>query len=166
MIKSQSRLPDIIAAHDGDMISQWVADLNAMSSRQGVIKDAELLGQASDFLRLFADALRNSSASDIHAREWDELRELLCGVSRSRALQGFTSSETAGFVLSLKRTLYARLKIEITDTQLLGEEFWRSTEILDKLGLFTMEAYQKAREEVIARQQQELLELSTPVVTH
>jgi rsbT co-antagonist protein RsbR len=50
------------------------------------------------------------------------------------------------------------------DSNALGEELWRATELLDKLGLFTTEVYQKSREEIIARQQQDMLELSTPVV--
>ena len=41
---------------------------------------------------------------------------------------------------------------------------WSTTELIDKLGMHTVKTFQKAREEVIARQQQEMLELSTPVV--
>ena len=52
----------------------------------------------------------------------------------------------------------------MTDPAELGAETWTATVLLDRLGLFTTEVYQRSREEVIARQQQELLELSTPVV--
>lgn len=78
---------------------------------------------------------------------------------------GFSPSETATFVFSLKKPLFTRLRREIAnDAQALADELWATTMLLDKLGLYTTEMFQKTREEVIARQQQELLELSTPVV--
>jgi rsbT co-antagonist protein RsbR len=89
---------------------------------------------------------------------------MLGGVSRSRAMQGFSPSETATFVFSLKQPLFVRLRQEVKDAEALAEELWAATVLLDKLGLYTTEVYQKSREAVITRQQQELLELSTPVV--
>ncbi len=41
---------------------------------------------------------------------------------------------------------------------------WTWTEIIDALGLQTINTFQKSREEVIKRQQDDLLELSTPVI--
>jgi rsbT co-antagonist protein RsbR len=90
---------------------------------------------------------------------------MLIGLSRSRALQGFTPSETATFVFSLKQPLFAVIRSEIRDAASLANETWNATVALDGLGLLTTEAYQKSREEIIGRQQQEMLELSTPVVT-
>nr|MDQ2668661.1 STAS domain-containing protein [Gemmatimonadota bacterium] len=90
----------------------------------------------------------------------------LADLSRTRARQGFSPSETASFVFALKRPLFAMLRTEFSDDAAqLGEEIWHATELLDQLGLLTMEEYQRGREEVIHRQQQEMLELSTPVVT-
>lgn len=43
-------------------------------------------------------------------------------------------------------------------------ELWEITVLVDKLGLFTAERALLGREEIIKRQQAELLELSTPVV--
>jgi rsbT co-antagonist protein RsbR len=94
------------------------------------------------------------------------MRDLLEEISRGRAVQGFTTAETATFVLSIKQPLFGMLRTEFgNDGQKLADEIWATTLLLDKLGLYTSEAYQKSREEVISRQQQELLELSTPVVT-
>jgi rsbT co-antagonist protein RsbR len=95
---------------------------------------------------------------------WTSVRDFLMGVSRSRAIQGFSPRETAMFIFSLKRPLFERLRAEISDGQALANEMWIATQLLDQLGLLTTEMYQKSREEVISRQQQELLELSTPVV--
>ena len=93
------------------------------------------------------------------------MRELLQELSRSRSFQGYSPSETASFVFSLKKPLFNRLRREFNgDGQALADETWAINELLDKLGLYTTEVYQKAREEVINRQQQEMLELSTPVV--
>jgi rsbT co-antagonist protein RsbR len=96
---------------------------------------------------------------------WETLREMLANISRTRALQGFSPQETASFVFSLKQPLFNRLRHELkNDTQALADEVWHSSSLLDKLGLYTTEVYQKSREDVIRRQQQEMLELSTPVV--
>jgi rsbT co-antagonist protein RsbR len=93
------------------------------------------------------------------------MRELLSDLSRTRARQGFSPIETATFVFSLKQSLFERLRAAIgKDADALADEVWRTTTLLDKLGLYTTEAYQKSREELIARQQQEVMELSTPVV--
>jgi rsbT co-antagonist protein RsbR len=97
--------------------------------------------------------------------EWASVRELLTIISGSHARLGFTPSETATFVFSLKQPLFTRLRQELAQEPLvLADETWTANVLLDNLGLFTTEVYQKNREEVIARQQQELLELSTPVV--
>ena len=65
----------------------------------------------------------------------------------------------------MKLPIFARLRQEYgSDTAALAADIWSTTELIDKLGLYSTEVHQKTREEVIARQQQELLELSTPVV--
>jgi rsbT co-antagonist protein RsbR len=78
--------------------------------------------------------------------------------------RGFTPSETATFVFSLKQPLFSRLREDTKDAQEIAEEVWILTTLLDRIGLYAIEVFQKGREEVILRQQQELLELSTPVV--
>jgi rsbT co-antagonist protein RsbR len=90
---------------------------------------------------------------------------MLGGISRTRGIQGFTPSETATFVFSLKPALFTRIRDELgKDASALFEELRRADELLDRLGLYTTEVHQKSREEVILRQQQDMLELSTPVV--
>jgi rsbT co-antagonist protein RsbR len=93
------------------------------------------------------------------------VRELLEEISRARALRGFTPSQTATFVFSLKEPLFTALREEVgKDAQRLADDVWVATLLLDKLGLYTIEVFQKRREDVITRQQAEMLELSTPVV--
>jgi rsbT co-antagonist protein RsbR len=121
--------------------------------------------QSVEFLRAFRQASQGDDVIDITNPQWDDVREILTDLSRSRAQQGFTASETATFVFSLKQPLFVRLRQELEkNPDALAEENWAATVLLDKLGLFTTEVYQQTREAVIARQQQELMELSTPVV--
>jgi rsbT co-antagonist protein RsbR len=90
---------------------------------------------------------------------------MLADLSRARTQQGFGPSETAAFIFSLKRPLFDRLRQEVgKDAEALASEVWAATLLLDRMGLYATEIHQKVREEVIVRQQQELLELSTPVV--
>src|SRR6185295_13027200 len=97
--------------------------------------------------------------------EWNAIGQFLEGISRSRVLQGFASDETATFIFSFKKTFFARLRAELgRDADALADDTWRATQLLDRMGMLTMRAFQKSREEVINRQQEEMLELSTPVV--
>ena len=106
------------------------------------------------------------TAETWNPKPWTAVREFLAHLSRSRSAAGYTPSETASFVFSLKKPLFESLRRELAGNgQALAEETWSTNELLDKLGLYTFETYQKAREEIISRQQQEMLELSTPVVT-
>jgi rsbT co-antagonist protein RsbR len=148
------------------LLTDWLKEqLAAATLRSDLMKESELREQSRQFLGAFAGALERGS-KDTAAAEWAEVRELLAVVSKSRALQGFKPSETALFVFSLKQPLFALLRQELASSpQAQADEMWQATVILDKLGLYTMEGYQQVREDVIARQQRELLELSTPVVT-
>ena len=161
----KTRLPEIVKAHERDILTEWMArQLERVSARRDLMNEADLRKQSTDFLSAFVQAAESGTA-DLHARPWTPVREILSRISASRAVQGFTPIETATFVFSLKQPLFTQLRNNVNDAKALGDETWLATTILDELGLLTTEAYQKAREEVIGRQQQELLELSTPVVT-
>jgi len=161
-----SRIPDLVARRGGDLLSGWLAQQRAaISAHAALISDAELEDQSKSFLDAFRAGLASGDLQDIDRAEWADARNFLRDVSRSRALQGFRPSETASFIFSLKQPLFDLLRKELAkDPVNLAEETWRVSTILDRLGLYTTEAYQAMREEIIVRQQQELLELSTPVV--
>src|SRR5262249_44458262 len=120
--------------------------------------------QSRRFLREFVYALKSGEVDDVTGQAWSASRDLLGSFSRSRALQGFTPSETATFIFSIKEPVFSLLRNEIKGTQQLANLTWIVTKLLDKLGLYTTETYARSREEIIKRQTQELLELSTPVV--
>ena len=130
----------------------------------GRITEAELLSQSRNFLHLLRDGLAKGGG-DVSNPAYAPARELLAELSRSRALQGFSPSETAKFIFSLKQPLFGALSGDktLSPTQQ-AQSIWAVTLLLDELGLYTTEVFQKSREDVIARQQQEMLELSTPVV--
>jgi rsbT co-antagonist protein RsbR len=161
-----SRITEILARNEPELLDEWLKDLSASGGRSaGKLKEVELREQAREFLRLLRSATREGDLADFQSSRWDGVRGMLGELSRSRSLLGFSPAETAGFVFSLKRPLFAGLRREYGgDAQGLVDETWGATELLDRLGLYVMEVYQKAREEVIARQQQDMLELSTPVV--
>jgi rsbT co-antagonist protein RsbR len=165
--KGKSRIPEMISKRESDLLADWMREqLEATTFRGDLMKESELREQSRRFLNLMVSAAsQQPNLDNINAPAWDEMREFLSGLSRTRAHQGFSSSETAIFIFSLKQPLFAMLRQEMEgDSRRLADEMWVASTLLDKLGLFTTEAYQKGREEVIARQQQELLELSTPVV--
>jgi len=167
LIPDKTRIPEMIAKRESDLLADWIREqLAAVTLRSDLMRESELREQSREFLNLMIRAAsQQPSLNDIGAPAWQEAREFLSGISRSRAHQGFTPSETATFIFSLKQPLFSLMRQELEgDPRRLADEMWVATALLDKLGLFTTEAYQKGREEVIRRQQQELLELSTPVV--
>ncbi len=163
---SQSYLSDMISKYEQDLLTDWIQNQLAESRlHSSVLREVELREQSREFLRALRDTMQQGEASDIHAQAWSDVREFLTNLSSMRAQQGFSPSETATFVFSLKQPLFARIRKELEQQPLrLADETWTVSLLLDQLGLYTVEIFQKSREEVIARQQQELLELSTPVV--
>jgi rsbT co-antagonist protein RsbR len=160
----KSKIPNILEAYEASLLSEWNQELADSNTRRGLIKEAELQEECREFLKLLRVAVQQGNLSNVQAAEWREVREMVTSVSRSRSQKGFTPTETATFVFSFKQPLFNRLRQQLTDPTELGEEIWQATALLDHLGLLAIEAYQKAREEVILRQQEELMELSTPVV--
>jgi rsbT co-antagonist protein RsbR len=151
--------------HAASILQRWTTQQIASLGRTGAISERELNAQCEEFLEKFRKALVQAGTTDIHGTAWSDVREQLSSISRSRALQGSTPSETAMFIFSLKQPLFAALRDDITDTDQLADVSWAATEVLDALGIFTTEVYQKGREAVIRRQQEDMLELSTPVVS-
>jgi len=149
-----------------EILQEWLRQqLVAENLRADLISEAELRTDSDRFLNVLIDAVQSGNFSKIESPEYQPVLELLGRFSRSRGLQGFTPSETATFVFSLKQPLFSALrKSGGNDPGELVENMWAADLLLDKLGLYTTEAYQQSREEVIRRQQEEMLELSTPVV--
>jgi rsbT co-antagonist protein RsbR len=163
--KSNGHLASVITEHNKELLIGWLERMLSRMVRRDSAAEAEIKQQAMRFLPLLARSIEMDPTANIESPAWEETRQLLTEISQGRARQGFTSIETAYFVFSLKSPLFAYLRTVLNDNpQALVEETTKTSVLFDDLGLFTVEIYQKSREQVIMRQQQELLELSTPVV--
>jgi rsbT co-antagonist protein RsbR len=161
----QNPLSDIVKQNRGGILEEWLKQQLASSGmRSDLIKADELRVQSTDFLDRFAAAVASGELSDIKTPAWAPVLELLGQLSRERGRMGFSPTETATFIFSLKEPLFARVRADVKDPVVVVDTILAMTSLLDKLGLTTTETHQQAREELIRRQQEEMLELSTPVV--
>jgi len=165
MADEKSRIQDVIRKHEKEILDEWVSlQTSSATHRSDLVSDNDVRQESQAFLSTFIDAVQSGLSGQ--GKQWDEVRNVLAQLSRTRALKGFSPSETAMFVFSLKQPLFARLASELaSDPKAFAEESWTVTRLLDELGLKTTEHYLKTREEVIRRQQQDMMELSTPVVS-
>jgi rsbT co-antagonist protein RsbR len=158
-----SRLPAILSESSQQILAEWLATLRA--SPDARLSAADLETQCENIVSRLAQACRDGNLTNIDGPSFGSLRDVLAELSTIRALQGFSPTETATFLLSLKQPLFARLRAVLAaEPERLATETLTLSELIDALGLFMMETYQRAREEVIIRQQTEISELSTPVV--
>lgn len=160
-----AKLQKIITQNKKEIFVLWMKEQSkANTLRSDLMTEEELKEQSAKFLELFIKALQKDESIDISDNNWEETRELLQEISRSRNFQGFTPSETAEFVFSLKQPLFDFLQKTDSKEDNILDYVGPITTLLDQLGLYTCEKYIKSKEEVIKEQQQELLELSTPVI--
>jgi rsbT co-antagonist protein RsbR len=164
--QNESKIPRVVEQFESEILAEWSNMLVGTIGRGvGAISESELRSQAGEFLNLFRRALKKGNLENVEGSAWTDAREMLGNLSRSRGAQGFTPSETAAFILSLKRPILSRLgPAHGKDAEGLSTDTLLLTDIIDTLGLYTTEVYQTGREDVIRRQQQDMLELSTPVV--
>jgi len=160
---SKNRLADLLSRREPEIAASWLRHPDKITRRLSAGERQEWERQSREFLGLLRSAA--TMGTDVSASVWEPVRHFLNDISASRARSGFSPLETASFIFSLKQPLFEALR-EVcgSDANAFAVEVWGTTELLDSLGLLTAEAFQKTREEVISRQQQELLELSTPVV--
>ena len=156
----------LIERHHGKLLEDWLA----CQRRDGAVRAGEdARRDAAERAQNFLGELRRGAAQGeldrIAVVDWPAMRDLLQDLSTARVGEGFSPTETASFVFSLKEPLFELLRRELgNDANALAREILLASRLLDKLGLYTFESYQRSREEVIGRQQEEMLELSTPVV--
>ena len=163
---ADSRLPEIIRANEPEILSSWMSSQQqSRATRRDLMSDADLQRESREFLTALSRAASAGGVADISSSSYSPVRDFLTNLSATRARLGYSPGETAKFVLSLKQPLFAQIRKATTDAHTLADETWAASLLLDQLGLHTAEMYQKSREQLIVRQQQEMMELSTPVVT-
>jgi len=158
-------LAQLIKDQEAAIINDWMELLSAAGALQsGRIREPELRTQCANLLHVLRGAFAED-ATDTQMPAYVPVRDALAEVSRSRAIQGFSPTETATFVFSLKSPLFTAInRAGSFEATALAQLIWQVTLVIDGLGLFVMDVYQKSREQVIIRQQREISELSTPVV--
>jgi rsbT co-antagonist protein RsbR len=157
---------DAIRKNQETVLDGWLQGIKGGIRRRDLIDERELKSQANEVLSTICAAPPDASLEDLNITVWQPLKDLLASLSASRAVQGFTPSETALFVLSLKTPLFNLARGQMGDNaDQLYAEITAIDDFLDKLALHTTDSFIHGRDQVIARQQEEMLELSTPVVT-
>ena len=160
----QPSVGELLSSHQDAVLDAWVqAQLSATTLRADLISEDELRGESRRLLETLIDAWSSDPSGDIHSAGWSGLRDQLDELSRSRVADGFSPSETATFVFSIKQPLFSVLR-EAVSGDALAAALWDASTVIDGLGLLTTESHLRFHEEVIHRQQEELLELSTPVI--
>jgi rsbT co-antagonist protein RsbR len=158
-------LAKVLSNNSEQLLSGWMNGMLSRMVRRDKAAESEMAQQASRFIVLLGAAVAEGRNYDINTPAWGDVKALLSDISLTRVRQGFSPIETATFVFSLKEPLFALLRTELAgQPEALVEETAQTGALFDQLGLYTIAEYQKGREQVIMRQQQELLELSTPVV--
>ncbi len=153
-----------IKAAESQLSQEWIASLQATGGTRN-LKEDELKADTREFLKLITTALENGASAAIGTVQWEDTRQFLERLSRNRAQLGQDSSQTANFIFALKGPFFSLLQKEFGDQPaVLAAQLLQASELFDSLGLHTIRTYQASREAVIRRQQEELLELSTPVV--
>ncbi|MCF8105314.1 MAG: STAS domain-containing protein [Desulfohalobiaceae bacterium] len=161
-----TRLPEILEKYEQELLKDWIREqLSSGVLRPDLIDETALREEAAEFISLFRSALQAGGVVDTSAEAWKEVRDMLSRISRTRGEKGFTPSEVATCIFSFKQPLMYLLQSLLAENpEELVQEIWTATRLLDKLGLYTTEASIQHREQVIRRQQEEIMELSTPVV--
>jgi rsbT co-antagonist protein RsbR len=146
-----SSLASLISEHKDQILREWIGEMSEGAKRSDLMKDGELRSQCARFLDLLTQGT-SGAGTNLQSGAFDPIREMLAEISRT-------------FVFSIKLPLFNIIREERSkDPNAMATEIWSATELLDGLGLYTTEVYLKSREETIRRQQEEMLELSTPVV--
>ena len=159
---AQERLAGILARQREKILKQWQRELASLTGKAKLSAE-DTRRQADEFFELFMSAL--GAGTDTAAEGWKPVRTFLEQLSKERVMAGFSSDETAIFIFSLKRALFDAVSGESRrSAEQVAANLWTISELLDKLGLHTIKTFQRSREEIINRQQTEMLELSTPVV--
>src|SRR4051812_45224977 len=134
-------LAALLRAHEEAILAEWLKEQVARASRRDQMHEAEMRATSRSFLNALVDA-EGQGAVDVKGPAFARVREVLGELSTSRAQQGYSPTETAIFVLSLKRPLFSRVRTEITGAEAFADAMWEATALLDELGLFIMESFQ------------------------
>jgi rsbT co-antagonist protein RsbR len=161
-----SVLSGLLNRKEPEILRAWLAEQGVDSALQKARPDNNALKeQSTELLSALREAMHNGINEDLQSVPWTRMREVLAEIVKDLTKLGLSPAAVATFVFSLKQPLFRLIQAETAKTpDVFAREIWEANQVLDRLGLFTTETALKVREEMIARQQMEMLELSTPVV--
>lgn len=154
-------ISEILGENQSAFLDQWMAAIRSSKAARANISEAKMLQQCSQVFRSLREGFRDDSHP---GSRWNELRQLLADITRTSAIEGASPMEAASFILLFKQPLFRRMRDKIQEPEQLAAQIWYATELLDSFGLYATELWLSSREELIRRQQEEMLELSTPVI--
>ena len=161
----KSSTGQVLSKKNKEILDLWYnQQLKDESLREDLMANQDLRTQSAELLDEILNAIKQDNFTDIEAREYEKVTEMLASISLSRATQGYSPRETGYFVLSLKEALVKVLEKETKDLKTLYQETLKVNKLIDNLSMFTFETFIKGREEVILRQTTEIAEISTPVI--
>jgi rsbT co-antagonist protein RsbR len=164
MPSPKNKLSGVLSKHERAIMDRWLAAPTG-DRRATAADQKDTANKARDFMDALKSAAQSEDLNNLSGAGWARIKDILTDLSSSRAKAGYSPTETASFIFLLKPPVLTALREEFgSDANALADATVEASNLLDQLGLFTMEAFQKTREDIISRQQQELLELSTPVV--
>ncbi|GAB3253272.1 STAS domain-containing protein [Larkinella harenae] len=162
---ANTSVTQLIKSNKARLLDSWIQkQLASESLRDDLMTNDELRAQSEDLINAIAKNLNDGNISQVESDQFDEVFEILSGISISRAQQGFSPRETGLYIFSLKDAIIDLLRQEIEDTNILFEESLKVNRLLDSWGVMTFETFIKGREEVILRQTEEIADISTPVI--
>lgn len=147
-----------------DILENWISLQLADKNRPQAVSDSSLRTNSTEFFKLFQAAAKDGDTENRSTAEWSAVKSMLSELSASRARLGSSPSETASFVLSFKQPLFQQLHKEFGSDHNLAKMTWDLSLLIDDLALVTTEAFQKTRDDIIRRQQKDIMEMSTPVI--
>lgn len=173
-VANRARVTQLLREHEDRLIKRWTEVVRGRL--RGRLTETEVSRQVRELLTVLVATLSADDGGDLTGPSAGELRAVLTELSRSRARNGFSSTETAISIFGLKDAVLDVLdeRQDLDERRDLDDQrdedsmalrdFLSLSQLVDQLGLYTFEVYAQTREELIAEQAQQLLELSTPVV--
>ncbi len=164
MTDVNAQLLALLSEEESQLTADWLKEAGAAKLNDGARRGMQ--AEATEILKGVRDALKaGANPDDFQAVPWAGLRQTLEALSRSRAAQGQAAGDTSAFVLAFKRPMFSAIPRRLAgDAQGQVAAIWTLSALADRMAQWTISTYQQSREDIIKRQQQDLLELSTPVI--
>ncbi len=157
---------NLLSTRRDEILNLWIKGrLEADEFRDELISKKDLREQSRQVLDMLAQAIPDSGDAGFEHPAFEDLRAYLNEISHMRAVKGYTPTENATYILSLRNVVIPLLADELEgNAEALVREMNYFTPLLDKMSLVMVENFIRWREEIIRQQRADMLELSTPVI--